>query len=485
MNLLRSLNKPPILALFAGFAFVLLNTYLLSKEIFLLPVLPLLIVVAAVFFLRIDRIVLFIVFFVPLSLNLSYLSHFRSFDLSVPTEPALAFLMLLFLFKYFKGERLEISILRHPVSLAIYFYLAWIFITSVTSTMPLVSFKFLIAKIWFILAFYFIAAQMFIDKKNIRRYLWAYIIPFTIVIIYSLVRHAERGLNNQMASHFVVKPFYNDHTSYGAVLAMLIPVLIGLYLTAKDMLKWQKVLFISLLILYFAATVFSYTRAAWVSLIFIAGLFLIILFRIKLPLLLIGAFAFLAVVFTMREVILVQLERNKQTSSGKLTEHVQSITNVKTDASNRERLNRWSCAWRMFLEKPLFGWGPGTYMFQYAPFQLAKDRTVISTNAGTLGNAHSEYLGPLAESGVLGVLSFLLVVAATVYTGLRVYFNSAKKTVRIMSLSVLLGLCTYYVHGILNNFLDTDKASALFWGFTAILVTMDLFHVKDEKDKEI
>jgi hypothetical protein len=26
----------------------------------------------------------------------------------------------------------------------------------------------------------------------------------------------------------------------------------------------------------------------------------------------------------------------------------------------------------------------------------------------------------------------------------------------------------------LNNFLDTDKASALFWGFTAVFVSLDL-----------
>ena len=33
---------------------------------------------------------------------------------------------------------------------------------------------------------------------------------------------------------------------------------------------------------------------------------------------------------------------------------------------------------------------------------------------------------------------------------------------------------TYFIHGVLNNYLDTDKASALFWGFLAILVAMDL-----------
>ena len=33
---------------------------------------------------------------------------------------------------------------------------------------------------------------------------------------------------------------------------------------------------------------------------------------------------------------------------------------------------------------------------------------------------------------------------------------------------------TYFVHGVLNNYLDTDKASAPFWGFLAVLVVWDL-----------
>jgi len=97
--------------------------------------------------------------------------------------------------------------------------------------------------------------------------------------------------------------------------------------------------------------------------------------------------------------IVYNLEKNESESSGKFSEHIESMANITSDASNTERINRWKCALRMFREKPIFGWGPGTYVFQYAPFQFSYDRTIISTNFGDLGNAHSEYLGPLSESG--------------------------------------------------------------------------------------
>jgi hypothetical protein len=43
----------------------------------------------------------------------------------------------------------------------------------------------------------------------------------------------------------------------------------------------------------------------------------------------------------------------------------------------------------------------------------------------------------------------------------------------MVAITVLVGLITYYLHVTMNNFLDTDKASAGVWGFLAILVALD------------
>ena len=59
-------------------------------------------------------------------------------------------------------------------------------------------------------------------------------------------------------------------------------------------------------------------------------------------------------------------------------------------------------------------------------------------------------------------------------TGFRVYSKIGNKRLKQITLGLLLGFITYLVHGMLNNFLDTDKASALFWGFTAVFVSLDL-----------
>ena len=120
-------------------------------------------------------------------------------------------------------------------------------------------------------------------------------------------------------------------------------------------------------------------------------------------------------------------------------------------------------------------------VLQYAPYQLSSEKTIISTNTGDVGNAHSEYLGPLSESGIFGALSILLVMILTSYTALNIYSYNPNYEIRLLAMVMFLGLVTYYLHGVLNNFLDLGKTSALFWGFTAIIVALDVNFHKDKK----
>jgi O-antigen ligase len=460
----------------ASLMFVVLNAVLIANEFYWFSLLPLVIVIMLVAIFALDRLLLIAVFVTPLSIQLSELVAGIDFNLSLPSEPFLIGIILIMLVKYLYDRNFDRKLLFHPVSIAILLNLIWITITSITSTMPMVSFKYLFSRIWFIGAFYLLASQLFRKEENIARYTWVYILSFIVVIGYAWVRHSRYGFFSQQAAHFVVQPFYNDHTSYGATLAMLIPMVIAFIIIGRDHGPGKKISYWAVLAVFLLATVFSYTRAAWVSIAGSIGVLILIILRIRFFYVSVLGFVVLAALYNYRTEIRIMLEQNRQVSSEDLVEHVKSISNVATDASNMERLNRWSCAWRMFREKPLFGWGPGTYMFQYAPFQLEREKTEISTNAADLGNAHSEYIGPLAESGFIGTVSFLSIVILTFLTGLRNWFRNGNKMIRILSLALLLGLTTYYLHGLLNNFLDTDKSSALFWGFTAAIVAIDIYH---------
>lgn len=476
--------KAPLWLWLAALAFVGLNALFIAFEVYYLPVIPVVMLFIMIAFARLDLLLFSVVFFAPLSLQLSHLIEGVGVDLYLPTEPLLALLLLVYVMRFLKGVRTDFRILRHPVTLAIYFYLAWMALTVITSSDPLVSIKFLISKVWFIAGFYLVAAEVFRRSKAIQWYVWAYAASFSVVIIYTIVRHSGYGLDNQMMAHSMMQPFYKDHTSYGATLAFLIPVLISfLFLIKRENMNIRFLLFLVIL-LFVVATLFSYTRAAWVSLIGGLGVWAVIKLRIRFEILAVAGVGAIVLFFLFQPMILMRLEDNRTKSSGDLGEHVQSISNISNDQSNLERINRWSCAIRMWKEKPLFGFGPGTYQFEYGKFQRSYERTEISTNFGTRGTAHSEYFGPLSESGLPGMLSILIIIGTTIFTGIRVHLKAKSRTIRILSLGILIGLVTYYIHGVLNNFLDTDKASALFWGFTAMLVAMDVYHM-EKSDSEI
>ena len=465
-------------------SFIALNSIMLVLEIFYIPLIPALLLFLALAIVAADKYLLIIIFFVPLSVPLSRLVEGLSIDMYLPTEPLLVGLLLLYMLKYLMGDRIDLKVLRHPVTLAIYFHLAWLFITSLTSTDMLVSFKMLVSRLWFIVGFYLLASQLFRNEKRMHTYVWLFVIAFTGVIIYSLINHMQYGLDNQVMAHRVASPFYKDHTSYGATLGFLLPVLVALFLFIKREDINTRFLMVLLILLFVFATVVSYTRATWVSILASVGFWAILKLKIRFEIVLVGFVVLLGFFLSIRTDLMVQLEQNRVESSGELSEHIQSISNISTDQSNLERLNRWSCAIRMWKDKPLFGFGPGTYQFEYGRYQRSYEKTRISTDFGTMGNAHSEYLGPLSEAGVFGLLSVLLVIGTTLYTGIRVYFTSKKRSIRIFSLAVLVGLVSYYLHGLLNNFLDTDKISALFWGFTAMLVAMDVYHRNLPEEEE-
>jgi putative inorganic carbon (hco3(-)) transporter len=469
-------KEVPVWLWAVSLAYVAINAVFIAFEVYYLPLLPVALLFALVAFARLDLLLLATVFFVPFSLKLTHFVDDIGVDLYLPTEPMLGMLFVLYLLRYFSGYRTDLRILRHPVTLAIYFHLAWMAVTIISSSDPVVSLKFFLSRSWFIVGFYFVAIEVFRNRANMKRYVWLYVLSFTVVIIYTLVRHSGYGLDNQMMSHSMMQPFYKDHTSYGATLAFIIPLLITFFfLTRKNDLNSKFLL--TLLILFFvAATVFSYTRAAWVSLMGAGVIWLIIWLRIRIEFVALAGAGLVVLFFIFQPMILMELEKNRTKSSGDLAEHVQSIANISNDQSNLERINRWSCAIRMWKERPVMGFGPGTYQFEYGRFQRSFERTEISTNFGVRGTAHSEYLGPLSESGVFGLISILLVIATTIYSGIRVHLKAKSREIRILSLGVLIALTTYYIHGVLNNFLDTDKASALFWGYTAMLVAMDVFH---------
>ncbi len=479
--MLEKLKNGNILLLAISALFVGLNAIFLYFEIYYFMAIPFLLLIAGFAIFSTDKLFFIIVFFTPLSVSLDEFIPGLPVNMFLPTEPLLLGLMFIVILKLAVERKIDKRLVTHPISIAIYFYLIWMFFTSFTSSMPAVSFKYIISKLWFIIPIFFLGTQIFSDYKKIKPFIIIYSVALLIVIIYTTYNHANVNIFEQNASHHVAKPFYNDHTAYGAVMALLLPVLIGLVFYSNYKINF-KLIILGITSFVLLALVLSYSRAAWISFIGLGGVWLVVKLKINYKVIL-TVLTVVIILFSINSFFIFDmLSNNDQDSSADFSKQITSATNVSTDASNLERINRWNCAIRMFKERPVFGWGPGTYMFQYAPFQISYEKTIISTNMGRRGNAHSEYLGPLAEEGVLGMITFLILAITIISTGIKVYHNSNDKEIKMLAFGTTLGLISYFVHGFLNNFLDTDKLSVPFWGFTAIIVALDIYHKKEMKN---
>ena len=414
-----------------------------------------------------EKLFLSLAFLTPLSINIE--EYTSSFGLFVPTEPLLFGLMILLSAFQIKKAFLPQYIWRSPLIWAIVIYILWMLLSALTSSHPIVSFKFILARLWFIVPVLFFGTYFFQKRSNRISFIWLFIVATVIVIIYTLIHHSFYGFGEK-EGHWVMSPFFKDHTIYGAIVALILPLAVGLHFYKKHNPLVQMTL-ISLIVIILIGLVLSYTRAAWLSVLGSVGLALVLYYKISWKPIAVLAGAGLIVVLIRWDQIQMELERNKyEHTTEAFDERLQSAANISTDASNLERINRWSCAIAMFKERPIMGYGPGTYAFEYAPFQRPENLTIISTNFGDMGNAHSEYLGALAETGFIGMLSLIGVVAAIFFTGITLYHRLSKenKEDRIIVLSTIMALSTYFIHAFLNNYLDTDKAAVPIWSICAM-----------------
>jgi len=454
---------------------VFLFVFAIVAQQFWVVVIPIGLIAFMASILYTEKALLFFGALAPLSVNNDNL--FGGFGMSLPTEPMYILLFLLLLFHVFKEGNFNLTFIKHPLVLTVVLYLSWLWITSIFSTMNLVSVKFSLARTWYITLFFFFGIRIFKSYNNIHWFLRAFTIFTLVCVSYTLIMHSADGFSRS-SSYGISWPFFPDHGMYAAAIAFAFFILFfyTFYVRQFDFhVFFSPVLLFALFVLTFGIIV-SFTRATWLSLVVAFGVWAILSFKIKFSWILIVLLSVGTYAVVQQDDILYSLEANKQGSSDELEGHVKSVSNITTDPSNLERINRWKCASRMVSERPWFGFGPGTYVFKYGPFQKSSELTIISTNSGDLGDAHSEFFSAMSEMGFIGLLLWSALVLVTISTAFKVIYSTPILKVKLTATLVLLGLITYYAHAVLNNYSQYDKVAVPLWAFTAIIVVLDIYH---------
>lgn len=460
---------------FLAVAFCLVSWFLFHEELESLWIIlgSIVVIVSITLFVsKLNRILLFVFLFTPLSLDILISGGFK---ISAPTEITIVLLAFLFIIKWLSGLSIHSTILKHPISILLILDLAWSFVSLVFSEYQDVVFKRILLKVLFIGVFYFVSTQLLVKISDQKRLFWLYGIGMIIPIMNAFYKHHLLDFL-QSSSVYVCQPFYNDHTIYAACLAFIIPFFILQIFNSTQ--KRFRILSILLSALFLTAFILSYSRAAWISIAIAFVFYIATLFKVRFWQLILLVAIIAGYLIVNFNPIYDQLRQNEVKYDDNVSTHITSVTNLQNDASNLERINRWVCAYRMFLDRPIMGHGSGTYQFVYDQYQTPEFMTRISSHQGNKGNAHSEYLTYLSENGIIGFILFTALVLYSVYLGIQLLYKIKEPEHKMLVYSILLGLITFYTHGLFNTFSDYDKMAVLYWGSLAILVRMDLRYGK-------
>lgn len=178
--------------------------------------------------------------------------------------------------------------------------------------------------------------------------------------------------------------------------------------------RFLVLVFTGFALLLLAGLFASYSRGGWIGAIAGAGVLAIVAGRRTAAL-----FGLVVIVG-----LLVGLLGASSLLPAALTDRLQTITNnlrifdagqVSVTPDNFaivERMAHWQAGWRMFQSNPLFGVGAGNFNVAYPDFFVAPWAT-------SQGHAHNYYIHTLAEGGIFGLLSYLLLIGAMLREALR------------------------------------------------------------------
>ena len=144
------------------------------------------------------------------------------------------------------------------------------------------------------------------------------------------------------------------------------------------------------------------------------------------------------------------------------------------------RVEMWKGTLEMIKESPVFGVGLGNYPIQSPRFRTWEE---LSINQDILWWAHNDYLQMTAESGILALSSFLLLLCIFFKTAIK-EIKYIEKDSKIFFIGLVSSILATLTHSFFSFNLYQPVPTMLFWLFIALAMIsqkgkeFELFHFK-------
>jgi hypothetical protein len=256
---------------------------------------------------------------------------------------------------------------------------------------------------------YSFAKNLVKSHKDVKAIFWAIACLGTASALYAAYEHATgnilflpRGMMDEAVTLYrrnldirLIVGLWGSAGSMGRVLAMCIPVTLYLYLESRANRKWRFVL-MGMLGIQTYSIVICMVRAPWLALLI--ALFVIQIFdrRFRRLFILIAIVAAIVLGLTWDRV-------SRSNVAARLSDETSTYEG---------RQERWQAGLKMWLARPMRGWGFGR--FEREAWRYRRDGSTTPMTA-----PENDYLVVMVGSGLIGFLPYMGMLLLPLWNGLR------------------------------------------------------------------
>jgi len=448
-------------------------------EMPILGLLPLFVLFVIQTVINFQRVYYWLLFLLPFSVETELAGGFST---DFPTEPIVGGLMFItFFYVLLNPKLIRFELVFHPLTLIFTFHFLWMVFVSYTSSHTLHSIKFVVSKIWFFTTYILLTYLLCKNEHFYKKIFWIILIPLVISIFYVMINHAFYGFTFSTIN-FAVGPIYRNKVNYSAFMTMFYPLLVIGYLDWYKNDKAKRRFLGFCLVMFLIAIWFTFTRAAYGSLLIALASFFVIKYKQNLKVIiiaLISAAVLIGYLIQDNHYFAYKPRYEKAVSHKEFLDLI-SATSKGQDVSTMERVYRWVAAKNMIADKPIYGFGPGNFYFFYKPYAVQAFKTYVSDNKEK-STTHNYFLLLATEQGIPGMLIFVILIIVFMLSAERIYHQTLNPMRKSVVLCCYLSNVIMFSYLLMNDMIEADKVGPLFLINIGVLIAMDNLNFREQK----
>ena len=319
-------------------------------------------------------------------------------------------------------------------------------------------------------AFYFIVIRNVRNKKQFYSIIHILFLSAFIVSFYTVIQYY--GLDPFLKEMTQLTSTIGQKNWISNYLAMIFPVVFSYFLLEQT--KKNKIIYFILLSILYVTLMICQSRGIWISISLTVILVIYIIIKFKFYKIFKRNRKWLTLLLVTFLIITIIYSTDNPLNKSAITVPQRAMSTFdENDPSINTRLLIWKTAIEMIKDRPIIGWGIGTFKMEYLNYQaeVLKDLPWHLPYYANAHEAHNEYLQLLAEMGIFGFIAFLILFYffyKKILLALS-HENTSNREKAIL-LGMLMGISGFLIHCLFTFPLHVPALGMTFFGIMGLSV---------------